>query len=28
MTGVGIASATPTAQEVIDGDICTFSATL
>jgi len=28
MTGVGITSATPTAQEVVDGDTCTFSATL
>lgn len=28
ITGVGITSATPTAQEVVDGDTCTFSATL
>ena len=28
ISGVGIASATPTAQEVVDGDTCTFTATL
>ena len=28
IAGVGIASATPTAQEVADGDTCTFTATL
>ncbi len=28
MSGVGIASATPAAQEVVDGDTCTFIATL
>lgn len=28
MTGVGIVSATPTAQEIVDGDTCTFSATI
>lgn len=28
MSGVGIVSATPTAQEVVDGDTCTFTATL
>lgn len=28
ITGVGIVSATPTAQEVVEGDTCTFSATI
>lgn len=28
IAGVGIVSATPTAQEVVDGDTCTFSVTL
>lgn len=28
ITGVGIVSATPTAQEVVDGNTCTFSATI
>ena len=28
ITGVGIVSATPTAQEVVEGDSCTFSATI